>query len=145
MFEYLYKIATVWFLGFFPAFEIYVAVPAGIALGLDSFSVLFFSVFGNFTPVLFIEYGHRWLMRFEWMRARMNKPVSEKLERYVNKYGIWYILLATPWTGVWLMGISVKALNINRKIFFRAALCSIFLHGAVILVFIKMGINLFTS
>jgi hypothetical protein len=35
MLDYAAKAATAWFVGFFPLFEIYLAVPAAVAMGLD--------------------------------------------------------------------------------------------------------------
>jgi hypothetical protein len=32
---YIYQALATWFVGFFPYFEIYLAVPAGIAMGYD--------------------------------------------------------------------------------------------------------------
>jgi len=46
MVEYIAKAFAAWFIGFFPYFEIYVAVPAAIAMGLDYFSAVTWSVFG---------------------------------------------------------------------------------------------------
>lgn len=40
MLEYLARAAAAWFVGFFPLAEIYVAVPAAMAAGLDDVSVV---------------------------------------------------------------------------------------------------------
>lgn len=59
------KAAAAWFMGFFPYFEIYVAVPAAIALGLDYVSAVAWSVFGNYTPVLLIHFLYKQMIKNE--------------------------------------------------------------------------------
>lgn len=145
MVEYLVKVATVWFLGFFPFFEIYVAVPAGMAAGLDPASVIFFSVTGNFLPVLLIEYGYRQLRRIEWLRRWLDRPVSEKLTNNINHYGWWYILLITPWVGVWAIAVAAKALHMNRDMLIWGSFISIFLYALVLTGLIALGIDVFSN
>jgi len=42
--DYAWRAATAWFLGFAPVAEIYVAVPAALAMGLDPVSVVAWAV-----------------------------------------------------------------------------------------------------
>jgi hypothetical protein len=39
-FEYMTKAFSTWFIGFFPYFEVYAAVAAGMAMGLDGVSAI---------------------------------------------------------------------------------------------------------
>jgi hypothetical protein len=55
--DYWAKAISVWFIGFFPLAEIYVAVPAGIAMGLDTGSAVLWGSAGNYAPVLLLHYG----------------------------------------------------------------------------------------
>lgn len=143
MIEYFYQAATVWFLGFFPFFEIYVAVPAGMAFGLDPVSVVVFSVFGNFVPVLMIEYGYYWLIRFQRVRRWLLRRGSEKLHRNINKYGWWYIILITPWVGIWAIAVAAKVLRMNREMLIWGSLVSILLYAVVIVIGIQLGLDWF--
>ncbi|MEX0771548.1 MAG: small multi-drug export protein [Balneolales bacterium] len=144
MLEYLYKAVTVWFFGFFPFFEIIVAVPAGLAIGLDPFSVIIFSVAGNITPIFLIEYGYSWLMKSSRIQNWVNKLYSEKVSSNVNKYGIWYILLITPWVGVWAMGVAAKVLKMKKRVFIWGSFFSILAYAIVTVILIQLGINIFT-
>lgn len=145
MIEYIFQVATVWFLGFFPFFEIYVAVPAGMAVGLDPFSVIFFSVTGNFAPVLLIEFGYHQLRRIERLRRWFDRPVSEKLTTNINRYGWWYILLITPWVGVWAIAVAAKVLHMNRDTLVWGSLVSILIYALVLTGLIALGIDFFSD
>jgi uncharacterized membrane protein len=145
MIDYLYKSFLVWFLGFFPLFEIYVAVPAGMAMGLDPFSVVLSSVTGNFAPVLLIDYGYRWLISFSRIRKWLRKPVSSRLVENVNRYGVWYVILITPWTGVWIMAAAAKVLQMRREIIFWGSLAGITLYAIAITGLILLGVDIFVD
>ncbi len=145
MIEYIFQVATVWFLGFFPFFEIYVAVPAGMAVGLDPFSVIFFSVTGNFAPVLLIEFGYHQLRRIERLRRWFDRPVSEKLTTNINRYGWWYILLITPWVGVWAIAVAAKVLHMNRDTLVWGSLVSILIYALLLTGLIALGIDFFSD
>ncbi|NBD17321.1 MAG: hypothetical protein GVY04_14630 [Cyanobacteria bacterium] len=61
--DYFAQSLTVFFMGFFPYAEIYLAIPAGLALGLDPVSTVAFGVMGNFAPIPFIHYSYEQLFR----------------------------------------------------------------------------------
>lgn len=143
MLDYLYKALTVWFLGFFPFFELFIAIPAGVSLKLDPVSLVFFCVAGNFTPVLLIEYGHSRLMKYERIRNWLNRRVSGKTGRNINRYGTWYVLVITPWVGVWAIAVTAKILHMDRKILIPASLASLFLYSVVFLIMIRAGVTFF--
>ncbi len=143
MFEYIYQAFTVWFLGFFPFFEIYVAVPAGMALGLDPVSVVVFAVAGNFKPVLLIEYGYYRLMKYQRVRRWLIRPVSEKFYRNINQYGIWYILVITPWVGIWAVAVAARLLQMKRTLLIRGAFFSILVYAVGLVILITLGVDWF--
>ena len=137
--EYMGLAFGAWFLGFFPLAEIYVAVPAALASGLDNVSAIFWTVIGNFTPVLLIHFGFEALMRIDRIRNWMTKLVSDNAKARFDKWGIYFILLATPWTGVWAIGVTAKALRIEPRRFMAAAFASIFIYAVVLVVLLRLG------
>jgi uncharacterized membrane protein len=143
MIEYLTRAIGVWFLGFFPLAEIYIAVPAGVAAGLDNVSVLFWSVFGNFVPVLLITGLYETLTRNERLRTWLDGLLSEKAEGRINQYGIWFVLVATPFIGVWVMSVTAKFLGMDSRRYVIAAFVSILVYAVGILVLIRLGLAAF--
>ncbi len=133
--DYLGAAAAAWFLGFFPLTEAAIAVPAALASGLDTFSAIFWTVLGNLTPVLLIHYGYEGLMRIGRLRNWMDRLVSEKSKARFDKWGVWFILVFTPWIGVWAMGVTAKALQIDSRRFIAFAFISVTIY-AVVLTFI---------
>ncbi|MCU0466843.1 MAG: small multi-drug export protein [Anaerolineae bacterium] len=138
-FDYAARAFTAWFTGFFPLAEIYVAVPAAVAIGLDDLSVLFWTVTGNFTPIVLIHYGYEAMMKNERLRGWLQKLVSEKVKTQFDRWGTWFVLLVTPWTGVWVMGVTAKALGIPAGRLMWASLVSITVYAAVILWGLRAG------
>jgi uncharacterized membrane protein len=141
--DYVIRAANAWFLGFFPLAEIYIAIPVAMATGLDPASVFFWSVFGNFTPLVCIHFFHNQLIRAErinrWL-ARLNSP---KFKQNMDRHGIWFVLVATPWTGVWAMGVTAKLLGMDGRKLLWSSLASIVIYGAVLVMMIEMGLSLF--
>ncbi len=139
--EYIIKAATAWFIGFFPLAEIYVAIPAAIATGLDDISVVFWSVFGNITPVILINYLYEWMLRFPRVGRWLTGLVSDKVKARINRWGMWFVLLVTPWTGVWVMAVTAKALGMSSRRFIPAAFVSVLVYAIVIVILLRAGIT----
>jgi uncharacterized membrane protein len=143
--EYIYKALTVWFIGFFPLFELFIAVPAGFSLKLDPVSIVIFCVAGNFFPVVLIDLGYNRLVRYENVKAWLDRRVSERMIRNVNRYGTWYLLIITPWFGVWGTAVTARILRLERKQMVWGVLASLTFHAIILVVMIHAGIGFFSS
>ncbi|NJL93240.1 MAG: small multi-drug export protein [Anaerolineae bacterium] len=139
MLEYLSRALSVWFLGFFPLAEIYVAVTAAVGLGLDDFSILFWAVLGNFTPVLLIVFGYDSLLRVPRLRAWLGKLSGAKTRARINRYGVWFVLLVTPWVGVWAMTVTAKVVGMQTQRLLVASLTSITFYALATLWLARTG------
>jgi uncharacterized membrane protein len=142
MLEYIAQAATVWFLGFFPLFEIYVAIPAGVALGLDPVSNVVWSVFGNYVPILLIHFGYEQLRRISRLRGWLERLTSNRFRRWLDRWGTWCVLLVTPWTGVWVMAATMKTLGMDSNRFLLYSFASILAYAVVLVVLIELGIQI---
>jgi uncharacterized membrane protein len=138
--EYAGKAFSIWFMGFFPLSEIVVAVPAGMALGLSGLSVVVWSVFGNFLPIVLIHYGYENLKQIEWINGWLEWLASEKAKERMDRYGMWGILVLTPWIGVWAMAATAKAFGMSGHRLMIMALISIVTYAVVIAGFISLGL-----
>ncbi len=142
--EYLIKAAGVWFTGFFPLAEIYVAIPTAIAVGLDSVSVVFWAVFGNFTPIVLIVAFYERLLHYERPRQWLNRFSSERFKRQIDRYGTWFVLLITPWAGVWVMAVTAKALHMDSRRLLLFAFISVTIYAIGITLLINAGVATFS-
>lgn len=140
--EYALRAATAWFLGFFPFFEIYVAVPAAFALGLDPVSAVVWPVLGNVAPVFLIVFGYERLMRIERLRHWLAARRSARFERWIDRYGPPFVLLATPWIGVWAVAATAQALGMRRATLVGFSVVSITAYAIVIAAGLAFGIDL---
>ena len=145
MFDYLAKAAAAWFVGFFPLAEIYVAVPAAVISGLDDVSVIVWTVFGNYTPIILITFFYQWLLSFKRINGWLSGLASPRTQQFVDRWGVWFVLFFTPWTGVWVMAATAKAMGMQNRRFLPAAFVSIFLNAVLILILMRTGIATFST
>lgn len=139
MTDYLLLALGAWFAGFFPLLEIIAAVPLALAAGLDTLSAVFWTVFGNFTPILLIDLFYVQMRRSERVRRWLDGLVSVRAQARINRYGVWFILVATPIVGVWAMGVAGKLLRMERGKLFVATFVSIFVYALVLAALIQWG------
>lgn len=62
----------------------------------------------------------------------------------INRYGIWYMLIITPWVGVWAMAVTAKILQMEKRILVSGSFVSILLYSIVLVIVIQNGIEIFT-
>ena len=141
--DYFMRAAVAWFAGFFPLAEIYVAVPLGLASGLDPVSAVFWSVLGNYTPVLLIHYGYDQLLRVAWLQAWLARLTSASLQESLNRWGYWFVLVITPWAGVWATAVTAKVFKMRATLLLLATLKSIVIYGVATAVLVEGGMSLF--
>jgi hypothetical protein len=138
--DYLARAAAAWFVGFFPLAEIYVAVPAAMAAGLDDVSVVFWASFGNVTPLFLVHWGYERLRRYERADRLLARFVRERARRLLDRHGAWLVLLLTPWIGVWVVAVTAKALGMGSRRLLLAASASIVAYAVALVVLIRLGL-----
>ncbi|SHN34967.1 small multi-drug export protein [Gracilibacillus kekensis] len=144
MMNYIWLAATAWFMGFFPLFEIYLAVPASMGLGLDIVSSVFWSWLGNFMVIPFISYSYDWLTKFKKINKYFIKLANSKSSKKLNNGGFLIILIATPIFGSWATGVAGKIIGIDRKRLFLSSGISIAIYGMIISILTQLGIDTFS-
>lgn len=143
--NYIWLAATSWFMGFFPLFEIYLAVPASMGMGLGVVSAVFWSWFGNFFVIPFISYFYDWLTKFKKVNTYFRKLANSKTSKKLNDGGFLIILIATPILGSWGTGVVGKVIGLDRKRLFLASGISIAVYGILIGVLTQLGIDTFLT
>ena len=142
MLDYIIKAATAWFLGFFPFFEIYAAVPAAIAMGLDYTSAVFWTVLGNYLPVPLIVFFYGRLLKLRRIGPWLEKLASPRAKGLLDRHGPWFILLATPWLGVWAVAVTAMALGVDQRNLLLFSFISISLYAVALAGLIAIGIQI---
>lgn len=141
MWDYWLAALSAWVVGFIPLAEIYVAVPVAMAAGLDRGSAIFWPVFGNFTPIVLIHFGYERLVRIDWLRPWFARFTSHKFKARIDRYGTWFVLLITPWTGVWVMAISAKVLGMSGRPLLIAGFISLIIYAAALVYLFDLGVE----
>lgn len=140
--QYIAMAASTWFLGFFPYFEIYMAVPAGIVMGLPWIHAFLWATLGNWMVVVFIDLFYDWLLRFKFMKKLSDKALNGRWKERMEKGGTWVILGLTPLAGIWTTGIVAKVFGYDRKKLFVLSAISVSTIGFAIGLFTKLGVNI---
>jgi Na+-translocating ferredoxin:NAD+ oxidoreductase RnfA subunit len=139
--DYFAKAASAWFLGFFPFLEIYLAVPAALAMGLDTLSAIVWPALGNYAPVPLIVFFYAQLRKLPRVGPWLERRASSRAKRLLDWHGVWFILLATPWIGVWAVAATVQALGMDRNKLLVYSLVSIVLYATMLALLIQLGID----
>ncbi|TFJ91501.1 small multi-drug export protein [Lentibacillus salicampi] len=144
MTEYIVMAATAWFMGFFPLFEIYLAVPAAMGIGMNLVSAVWWAWLGNFIVIPFVSYAYDWLMRFQKINRYFTKLAQSKASAKIQKRGVMFVLLSTPLLGSWAVAVSGKLAGIEKKTLFTTSAISIAVYGSIIGVLTQLGIDSFS-
>jgi uncharacterized membrane protein len=145
--HYLTKALTTWSIGFFPYFEVYTAVAAGIAMKLDVVSSVVWAVFGNFTPIPLLLWGYGRLMQISRLRvwlSKIEKRSGKKVKRAFDRYGAWFLILMTPVLGSWTIAIVTPIIGIHPQRILLFSFIGITIYGLITAVMIVNSVNLFT-
>ena len=140
--EYVAAAALAWLVGFLPLFEIYVAVPVGLAAGLDPVSATFWSAFGNIVPLWLVDLGYERLRRIERVDHYLAKLRRKRVERILDRWGFLAVFVATPLLGVWTMALAAKGLGMTSRPFLVASSISVLIYAIIITVSIELGLEL---
>lgn len=140
--EYLAAAALAGLVGFLPPFEIYVAIPVGLAAGLDPVSATLWSALGNILPLYLVDLGYERLRCHERIDRWLSRLRRERVERALDRYGWIAVLVATPLLGVWTMALAAKALGMATRPFLLASTVSVFVYAVLITASIELGLEL---
>jgi len=139
--EYLTDALATFTVGFFPMAEIYVAVPTGMALGLDPVSAVAWAALGNYAPVLLIHWLYDLLLAVPRVGGWLGGLASEKVRARVEAGGAWFYLVMTPVIGTWALAVTVKVLRVPGRRFLLPSLVSVTASGALVAILIAVGIS----
>ena len=142
MIEYISKVFLVCFLGFFPASEIYVAIPSGIALGLDYCSTVVWSIVGSYSAVLLIHYGYERFSQMPQVKKWLDRFSSQRFRNWIDIYGIGFVLLITPLFGVWVVSVTMKVFKMDSGLFLVYSFITVVISTVVLTALTYAGIDL---
>lgn len=143
--EYIAAAALAWLVGFIPLFEIYVAIPVGLAAGLDPVSATGWSAFGNILPLWLVDLGYERLRQIERVDHYLAKLRRERVERILDRWGVVAVFVATPVLGVWTMALAAKGLGMATRPFLIASSVSVAVYAVLITGSIMLGLDLIAA
>ena len=129
-----------------PVGEELVSIPLGVGLGLDPAMVAVVSVVFNMLPALVIsalfrraEQGTgvlRAMLRMRPEAARsavrwMLRRRSQRLLRALDRWGVWGVLILTPWAGVYVTTMTLEVAGMRRGRLLASVAASLIIHAAI--------------
>lgn len=140
--SYVLNSLTAFAVGFAPFLEIYLAVPAAMALGLDVVSAVLWSALGNFLPVPFVGVLYDRISPTSRFREWLDRRISERFRRLVDRHGSWFVLVITPLIGSWAVAVTGVAVGMNRRQLVLYSAVSILAYAVLIAAAVSLGIDL---
>jgi uncharacterized membrane protein len=141
---YLWQSATVFLIGLVPFLEIYVAIPAGLAMGLDPISTFTWATIGNCLPLALVPRFNDWVHKHDRLGRWIDRFINKKWEERFNRWGKGALLIFTPWVGVWATAVSATAVRVKPYVIVFWGTLSIILYG-IGTVLIGVGVMSFFS
>lgn len=140
MTAYLQDCFIILLIGFLPWLGILAAVPIGLFLRLDLFSIAVFSILGNYLPILLVILLFDRLNKFEKVKIFSKYLYSEKFLRIINKYGMWAVLFTTPLIGSWTISFTGKALQLDSRKLALYSLIGKIIYGVGLTILVHSGL-----
>lgn len=137
----LTKLIIVALISLSPIGEELVAIPAGAALGLPVFLVAGVAAAANFLPVpaLFFVFdqGNKYPKLWDWLMKRRN----ERVQKWMDKYGIFGLFILTPWIGVYAATVTCELLGMKRMRICGAIAASLIFYAVMFAFVLTLGIR----
>ena len=130
-----------------PIGEELVSIPLGVGLGLEPAPVAVVSVIFNMLPALVIsalfrraEQGTgtlRAMLRMRPLPVRsavrwMLRRRSQRLLRVLDRWGVWGVLIVTPWAGVYVTTLTLEVAGMRRIRLLASVAASLIIHAAIV-------------
>ena len=139
----LTKLIIVALISLSPVGEELIAIPAGVALGLPVFLAAGVAAVANFLPVpalfFIVDQGNKYAKLREWLLRRRN----ERVQRWMDKYGIFGLFVLTPWTGVYAATVTCELLGMKRARICATIAASLLFYAIMVGLVITYGIKFF--
>lgn len=129
-------------LGFLPVAEGNVAVPVGLACGLNPFYAVFFSVLGTTSQTLLVRGLAGWLLGLPRVAGWWQRRLEGRTGRlFARKGAIWAVLVGIPWLGGVPTALGAELARIGLARYARWAISGLVLHASVLALLIRAGLR----
>lgn len=141
-FASLWRMASVFGLGFLPVAEGNVAVPVAMALGFHPVSAVLLSVCGTTTQTLLTRGLASWLLKFPRVAKWWERCLTGRIGRLFTWKGVvWVILAGIPWLGGVPTALGARLAGMSTARYARWAIGGLFLHAGILALLIRLGLR----
>ena len=126
-----------------PVGEILVAIPAGVALGVEPFTAFVVAFSANLVPIIILLLlMNRFERRFPRLFNYFAGEGGRFRKRLEGRYGSAIMLLITPLIGVYATSVASKLLRFGKLRSFLLQITSLVVYGLIETVGLYFGIQL---
>ncbi|WP_090927304.1 small multi-drug export protein [Salibacterium qingdaonense] len=143
MMEYILLAVSAVGMGYFPFFEIYLAIPAVMVAGMSPASAVLWAGIGNFAAVPTILFFYEQLCKIPRLERWMNRLEHNRFRGKIERYGGLVVLLTTVIVGVWAVAAVCRSLGMSRKKLMLTSGISICLYGVLTAYSVQAGLDWF--
>ncbi len=145
----LYALLAVFFIAAFPLLEIWLAIPAGLALGLDPYTTAAVAFIGNALPValiiLFFDRIRIWIDNRSSREPKEPGRARRRFDALWNRYGLPAVALTAPVTvGTHMVAFIVMAAGSKAWEATAWMLFGLLVWTVLFTVSFTLGLSLFT-
>ena len=139
---FLWRAAGVVGLGFLPVAEGNVAVPVGLALGMNPITAVLFSVLGTTTQTLLVRALAGWLLTWPRLAGWWERRLAGRTGRLISRGGAcWVVLLGIPWLGGVPTALGARLAGMRMARYACWAVGGLVLHAGVLACLIRLGLH----
>jgi len=143
LWDLLYRVLAVALTAASPVGEVLVAIPVGVALGLDPLLAWAVSVPSNIAPAASILYLFGWLgARFPGLSRFFAGRGSSVISRLGSSRLSIAIFLATPFAGVYAVSFASGVLGVGRRLSLLCQLAGVSVFGLAEALLILFGFSM---
>ena len=125
-----------------PVGEELIAIPLGVALGIDAWRVALIALSFNYIPVAAISFLFLRLERSERLMRWVGKLRRDRVQRVLDRHGTLGVLLLTPWVGVYTTTVTLELLGMQRRRIHATIVCSLVLYCIAWTLLSQLGVSL---
>ncbi|SFP91003.1 small multi-drug export protein [Salibacterium halotolerans] len=145
MMEYLLLALSAVGMGYFPFFEVYLAIPAVMVAGMGPVSAVIWSGAGNFAAVPTILYFYEQLNKIPRLQKWLRRLEENRFRSKIERYGGWMVLFTTVIVGVWAVAVVCRSLGMSRRTLLLTSALSIVVYGVLTAYSVEAGLNWFQA
>ena len=138
----LWRAATVFGFGVLPIAEGNVAVPVGLALGMNPVTAVLLSVSGTTSQTMLVRGLAGWLLTWPLLARWWERCLIGRAGRLFARQEVaWVVFVGIPWLGGLPTALGARLAGMSTGRYARWAITGLLLHASALALLIRLGLH----